>query len=161
LTPKPSIEDDILEHFQSLMQHASVLHAPEFLGVDLTMSQAKVLYVVSLRPDSSMSELAAQLGIGLPAASGLVDRLVTGGYVERHEDPADRRSQRLNVTTDGAAALDQMRELRIGLMRRLLTRLTPPELRAVSSAITALDREATRLDDTDPATPARFERTPA
>ena len=66
------------------------------------MSQAKCLYVVSLRPGIGMSALAEQLDVGLSSASGLVDRLVEHGYLERHEDPADRRQQQ--VARDGRPA---------------------------------------------------------
>ena len=95
--PKP-VEEDILDRFETLMRHAAGSHAPEFLGVDVTMPQAKVLYLVSLQPDLPMSAIAARLGVGPPAVSGLVDRLVALGYVERREDPGDRRQQLISTT---------------------------------------------------------------
>ena len=36
-------------------------------------------------------ELAARLGLGAPATSGLVDRLENAGHVRRERDPKDRR----------------------------------------------------------------------
>lgn len=161
----PSIEDQILDHFQSLMRCVAGTHAPEFLGVDLTMSQAKLLYVVSLRPRIGMSELAAELGVGLSAVSGLVERLVANGHLERREDPDDRRHQRVTLTPDGATALDRMRELRAELMRRLLAGLEPAELVALRDGIAALDREAQQLEvahlEDHLALEAKTERTPA
>jgi DNA-binding MarR family transcriptional regulator len=161
VNPSSSVEEGILDRFQSLMRHVAGSHAPEFLGVDVTMPQAKVLYVVSLRPAMSMSALAAELEVGLPATSGLIDRLVASDYVERREDPSDRRQQLVTITPAGAAALDRLRELRLELMRRLVAGLSPTELQALETALAALDREAQHLDDPATSITAPHERTPA
>ena len=94
-----------------------------------------------------MSALATELGVGPSATSGLVDRLVASGYLERREDPADRRQQLVSITPAGSTNLERLRELRLELMRRLLAGLTPPELDALDTALSALDREALHLDD--------------
>ena len=159
MSPDRSVEDDILDLYESLMKHVADSHAPEFLGVDITMPQAKVLYLVSLRPGISMSALAAELEVGLSATSGLVDRLVAGAYLERREDASDRRQQLVTITTLGATALDRLRELRSELMRRLLVGLEPDELEALRTSLTALAREAQRLDDPNRSPAALHERT--
>lgn len=56
-------------------------------------------------PGASLSELATQLGIGLPSASTLVSRLVELGHVDRREDPAERRRTVLTLTRRGKAQL--------------------------------------------------------
>ncbi len=145
----------ILEHFGSLMRRLAGWHAPEFLGVDVTMSQAKCLYVAALRPGIGMSALAEQLQVGLSAVSGLVDRLVDHGYLERHEDPSDRRQQQVSVTDAGAAVLERIRELNAELLRTLLRGLSPAELEALRKGIAAMDREAYTIqaDILQPAAP--------
>jgi DNA-binding MarR family transcriptional regulator len=57
-------------------------------------------------PGASLSELAVQLGIGLPSASTLVSRLVELGHVDRREDPAERRRTVLTLTRRGKAQLE-------------------------------------------------------
>ena len=160
MKPSQPVEEDILDRFQSLMRHVAESRTPEFLGVDVTMPQAKVLYVVSVRPGASMSAIAGELGVGLPAISGLVDRLVALGYLERREGPDDRRQQLITITEPGTAALGRMRELHGDLMRRLLRGLEPPELDALCTGLAALDREVQGLDrdlpeDTPEAQPER------
>jgi DNA-binding MarR family transcriptional regulator len=158
---QPAIEDEILDHYASLMRHVADWHASEFLAVDMTMSQAKVLYVAAVRPGIGMSALAAELGVGLSAVSGLVDRLVAVGYLERREEPSDRRQQLVSLTAAGADALDRLRELRAELMRRLMAGLDAAELSALRDGLAALDREARHLGSahSDQETPP--ERTPA
>jgi DNA-binding MarR family transcriptional regulator len=158
---QPPVEDAILDLYASLMRHVADWHASEFLAVDVTMSQAKVLYVASVRPGIGMSALAAELGVGLSAVSGLVERLVSSGYLERREGPSDRRQQLVALTAAGANAIDRLRELRAGLMRQLMAGLDAAELASLRDALTALDREARHLRATHPDTVTHPERTSA
>lgn len=127
---------------ESLLRHLVASNVPAFLGVDVTMSQAKVLHVALLHPDISMSALAAELQVSASAISGLVDRLVEHGYVDRREDPTDRRQQLVNLTPTGRDTVDRLREFGAGHVRPLLAHLTSSELRALHAGITALDRAA-------------------
>ena len=150
MTHSDAVVEELLDRFQTLMRHIAESHAPEFLGVDVTMPQAKALYLVSLRPGVPMSAIAAELGVGPSAVSGLIDRLVALGHIARQEDPGDRRQQLVTITPAGSAALDRMRELRAEVMRRLLAGLAPAELEAMRTSLIALDREVQRLGDQSP-----------
>jgi DNA-binding MarR family transcriptional regulator len=55
------------------------------------------------RPPRSPRELAAALGCSRPAATQLVNRLVSNRIVERTVDPDDRRARQLTLTKDGRA----------------------------------------------------------
>jgi DNA-binding MarR family transcriptional regulator len=154
--------DAILGHFAALMRYVSGWHAPEFLGLDVTMSQAKCLYIVSVRPGIGMSAMAQKLGVGPSAISGLADRLVEHGYLERHEDPDDRRHQQLTLTAAGAVVVDRIRELNAEHLRELLRGLDSLELESLERGIAALAREARRIHDQEDTVPdRRHERNPA
>jgi DNA-binding MarR family transcriptional regulator len=161
----PRFEEEteaILGSFASLMRYVSGWHAPDFLGLDVTMSQAKCLYLVSLRPGIGMSAMAEQLGVGPSAISGLADRLVEHGYLERHEDPSDRRHLQLYLTAAGEVVVDRIRELNTEHFRRLLLGMDGSELQALRRGIAALAREARRIHDQETPVPeARHERNPA
>jgi DNA-binding MarR family transcriptional regulator len=58
---------------------------------DLTVAQAQLLCAVKDEP-RGMGELAQQLGLAKPGLSGLVDRTVRRGLVERVACPNDRRA---------------------------------------------------------------------
>lgn len=162
MTPStPTTRQAILADFESLMRHVAQRHAPEFLEIDVTMSQIKVLYMASVRPDTNMSMVAAQLHVGLSAVSGLVDRLVEHGLLTRHEDPVDRRQHLLNVSPKGARVLERVRELNTAHLERLLSGLSERELDALHDGIAALEREAHKLDERSDDTDADHERTSA
>src|SRR4051812_31139537 len=65
----------------------SLRPARAWLHVDLTMSQVKVLFVLFSDGGASMGQLAASLGVTLSTVTGIVDRLVEHGLVQREENP--------------------------------------------------------------------------
>ena len=115
----------------------------EFAEVGVTMAQAKVLYVIAAAETLRMSELAARLGVSMSTASGVVDRLVEVGLLERRADAADRRQVIVALTDGGADTLQHMRELNHHQMRTLLERLSDEELSVIERAIEILDAAAT------------------
>jgi DNA-binding MarR family transcriptional regulator len=144
---------DILAHFDSLMRHVAGWRVPDFLGVDVTMSQAKCLYLAAVHPGIGMSALAEHLHVGSSAVSGLVDRLVEHGYLDRYEDPVDRRAQLVSLTPAGTDVLDRIREFNADLLRTLLEGMSPAELDGLQLGLVALDREARRAFPTVPVDP--------
>ena len=88
-----------------------VLHergAPAWLQTELTFAQLRALFTLADYGPTPIGGVAGRLGIGLPAASSLVDRLVEQGLVQRREDPFDRR-RTLAQTTGAGQALSQRR----------------------------------------------------
>jgi len=148
--PTPAAVDAVVEHYEALMHRLIADHAPDFTEVGITMSQAKVLYVVMAAGELRMSELAARLGIGSSSASGLADRLVELELLTRHDDPADRRQVVVTTTPKAAALMERFRELNQRQLRELLTRLDPEELDIVDRSLEvlgrAIDRTVTTID---------------
>ncbi len=75
-------------------------------GLDITFPQLLVLRILSVRSGQQMRNLANQLGLGLPTTTGIVDRLVRAGLVERCRDLEDKRVVRINMTTKGTSLLE-------------------------------------------------------
>ena len=151
---------DILQRFDRLMRHVTRWRHVDRLDVEVTMSQARCLMLVALAPSISISALATQLRIGLPAASGLVERLVEAGHVERNPDPHDRRQQLVTLSDEGRATVERFHELPAERLGDLLSRLDTAELEGLRVGITALEREARYLADHTPTSPDP-ERNPA
>ncbi len=63
--------------------------------------------------------LAEQLGIEAPSLARSVDQLVQGGFVDRREDPDDRRARTLHLTEAGVQACEQI-EAALAVMRKSL-----------------------------------------
>ncbi len=88
----------------------------EVAGKDFTLSQLKLLRLVSGAKDHSVGSLAAFLGVSAAAASKAVDRLAQRMYLRRSEAESDRRYVHLSLTEPGRrilAAFDAARQKRI------------------------------------------------
>jgi len=143
----------IVRAYETLMRRVASTHAPEFLAVGVTMSQAKVLYLVQAEPGLRMSELSARLGVSLSTVSGVVDRLVDQGFLSRTDDPADRRQVVLGISHAGADQLKLFRELSAGQVRHLLARIDEADLAVVERAIEILAAAALRPASASSASP--------
>lgn len=130
--------DTVQSALRDLFRLMAEGHAPEFLEIGITMPQAKALYLVAARDSLHMSELAGRLGVTISTVSGLVDRLVEAGLVERHEDPADRRQTFLTATGSGQELVDRFHELNAAHLRMLLERLDEADLVVVERAFRLL-----------------------
>lgn len=149
----------VIAAVEKMMVRVSTAHAREFLEVGVTMSQAKVLYLVQAAPGLRMSDLSVRLGVSLSTVSGVVDRLVDQGLLARQDDPADRRHVILRITPPGTTQLELVRELNAGQVRGLLARVDAADLAVVEQAIAILadagrpvgDLSASRTFEGEPA----------
>jgi DNA-binding MarR family transcriptional regulator len=131
--------------YDRLVGVLATTRTPELLESTLTMAQLKVLMLLSVVGEQRMSDLAAQLGVSLSTATGLVDRLVDGGLAQRREHATDRRSVLISMTAAGTQFMERFQELGAGQLRDLLTRLDTQELALVRRAIEVLlEAAATR-----------------
>lgn len=151
----PSIERVVVA-YEAFMHRLMATHAPEVNEIDITMAQAKALYLVLAAGELRMSELAARLGVTSSTATGQVDRLVELGLLERHDDPGDRRQVVVTTTPLAQTNLEHLRELNTRRMRELLAHLDDDDLAVIERAITvlasAMDVDETTTDRTDRST---------
>jgi DNA-binding MarR family transcriptional regulator len=139
-----TLVEEIVGAYETLMHRVASAHTPEFLAVGVTMSQAKLLYLVQAEPGLRMAELSARLGVTLSTVSGVVDRLVDQALLDRHDDPADRRQVILRITEAGTSQLELFRELNASQIRSLIARIGDAELAVVAHALDILAAAAMR-----------------
>ncbi len=78
-----------------------------FLGTDLSLVEARVLYEVATRGTALASTLVAELGIDPGFVSRIVRRLSAQGLIERGQG-ADARHRPITLTAAGEAAFAEM-----------------------------------------------------
>ncbi|MGI5817616.1 MAG: MarR family winged helix-turn-helix transcriptional regulator [Armatimonadota bacterium] len=110
--------------------------------LELTLGQLDCLHAISRLETPSMSDLSGELGLPPSSVTGIVDRLVALGKVQRESDPEDRRVVRVALTAEGRRDRDRHRRQRRKRLARALSALDDDELRALHSAL-ALVAEAT------------------
>lgn len=72
-----------------------------FAELGITLGQSFVLFSLMEADGSSVKDIAATVQLDPPAITGLVDRLVKEGLVERRVAPDDRRSTNIYLTERG------------------------------------------------------------
>ncbi len=108
----------------------------------LTMSQLKIMLLLSRHGTLAGGELARMIGVGAAALSGMVDRLVVQDLVTRAEDRNDRRVRRIGLTKAGTEIIEGIITAGVAKQREILSRLSAEELAIVAQAMELLVREA-------------------
>jgi DNA-binding MarR family transcriptional regulator len=88
--------------FIRLNRRVTAAMASELRGLGLSIPQFDALSTLTEREGMTQQDLAARLYVTKGNVSGLIDRLVEAGLVERRPIPGDRRSHALHLTAAGA-----------------------------------------------------------
>ena len=110
MTRREQLVDEIVEAERAILRALFAAAVPTWLQLDLSMAQLKGLFVLQLAGPLTVGGFAEQLGVSLPTASLLAERLVQGGLAARLEDAADRRRTFIELTPQGARLSVQLRQ---------------------------------------------------
>lgn len=113
------------------------------MSLPLTVQQLKATAVVITgNGDTTAQGIADVLGVSLATVSGIVDRLVGHGVVERVPDERDRRARRLVATPRGREIIQSLLVEADGFRRAAMCRLELADLRALVQGMEALMKVA-------------------
>lgn len=94
----------------------------------ISPSQFPVLKLLEEKGEATVSEVASHLGMSVAGATGLIDRLVKAGLVERRRDEGDRRLVFVALSAQGEAGLARARRTRRAIIADLMSTLTRDEV---------------------------------
>ncbi|QDB78339.1 MarR family transcriptional regulator [Georgenia sp. 311] len=104
----------------------------------VTMQQLRLLMLLRVHGPVGGHQLARHLDVSMPTVSGLVDRLVERGLVERRPDPGDRRVRLVGLSDQGHAVVAEYEAAGWGAGEEILQHLATQDLRALAQGLTAL-----------------------
>jgi DNA-binding MarR family transcriptional regulator len=133
---------DIMVAQQRLQRLFAYDRSDPLFNSHLTLTQIKILMLLSRHGTVSGGELAGMLGVGAAALSGMVDRLVVQDLVTRTEDLQDRRVRRIGLTKAGNELIGGIITAGAEKHRKLLSRLSADELQIIAEAMHLLVRAA-------------------
>ena len=145
MADRSALMDEVLREYELLNARMASFSGPTFLGLDITMAQAKVLHVVRATGSLPMSDLVARLGVTVPTVTGIVDRLVERELVVRRGTPDDRRRVTIEITPSGVELIDGMRDLSAGQLLGLLAVMDNDELGTFLAFLRVLERALLRF----------------
>ena len=105
----------------------------------------ELLRYVRDHPDARVADLASAFAIGVGTTSKIVDRVEREGWLERHPNPANRRSSLLALTPAGESVLSRAEPAWQAAIQEILGRaVAPDQLTALSLALGALRSDLER-----------------
>lgn len=113
----------------------------------LSMSQFNSLMHLKRKGSSAVSDIGEHLGVTTAAASQMVERMVQQGWLERTEDPVDRRAKRIALTQKGQAMIAMSIRARQKWLDELDADLTDDERKQVTAALRILLEKTRQVDD--------------
>lgn len=124
----------------------------KWLAGSLSIVQLHVLTVLETAGPMPMGKLADALDVSVASATGIVDRMVQRGLVERRHDETDRRVVLVHPTDAGLSVFRDLGEMRRAGLVNILERLTNEELKALLVGLRAMARaRAEQLADAEAA----------
>jgi DNA-binding MarR family transcriptional regulator len=148
--PRAANEPDPLRvwfRFVRLHRRAGSAIAAELKTLGLSIPQFDLLSTLTEQEGLSQQELAERLYVTKGNVSGLLDRMVDAGLVERRAIPGDRRSNALHLTAKGRSLAEQGIAAQKAYVTRTLGALDPKDLADLERLVLAW-RERARADET-------------
>jgi DNA-binding MarR family transcriptional regulator len=113
----------------------------------LTMPQARVMFTLIEHGERTAGELAEEVSVSPPTITGITDRLVKQGLVERREDPRDRRIVVLCLTDEGRKLTLEIAEKSRSYLGKVFETLSEARLAQVCSALEDLASANAKVRD--------------
>ncbi len=128
---KTSRVEAVLESMRTFQSALLGRNSAEWMQLEITMAQLKALFALGRAGEATVGGLGEMLGIGLPAASLMVDKLVQAGLVQRHEDPEDRRRTLVGLTPKGRHMVARLWQGRRDDLAAMLSQLSEADFAAL------------------------------
>jgi MarR family transcriptional regulator, organic hydroperoxide resistance regulator len=130
------VVDQILDQLAPLIarQRKALVVAGCFRQISST--HLHILYMLASRGAMPMGRLADQLDVSLPNVTGIVERMVERGVVERTRPEDDRRIVEVRITATGREILDEIDMVKRQEMANVINRLTPEQQECALRAFT-------------------------
>lgn len=122
-----ALNSEILESFSEINKAIYKLIKADADRIGITVVQFKALYQLSSSPDIGLGELAEKLRLTNSTVSGVIDRLVQNGYVDRFVPPENRRAISMHLTTKGKNSLDTLLSSDSNLITKMRNVMELPE----------------------------------
>lgn len=142
MTGKKDLIKQAMEMQEKVNQLILEYSAENWLSLDLTIAQLKSIVYIYSKGKTNLRELAQALDVTPSVVTGIVDRLILHGMINRTANPNDRRSQWLTVTDKGEALLDNIRQKSSQEISHILGTLSPKDLSTLVRGFSAFIKSA-------------------
>ena len=120
-------------------------------GHSLSSAQWRLLVLACKFPRASQGSFAEKLEIEPISVSRLIDRMVKGGWLQRQNDPKDRRVKLVLPTDKALSAYREIMDIADDVYREALDGLTHDEAEALLKGLACISKNLTALETAEAA----------
>ena len=135
---KEELIESILQLSDRAFRELFPILPKQWLRLDLTMSQLKVVLLIFVSGPTRMGVIASELGVSLATASGVVERLVERGILIREGDAGDRRVVLCRLSDEGERLIGNLWQLSRDQVGELMRVMAPSKLLIIAEMLQAL-----------------------
>jgi MarR family transcriptional regulator for hemolysin len=106
----------------------------------VTRAKWMLIAAVARNPGATQRSIASMLEVREVTAGRLIDRLCADGYLERRENPSDRRAYCVYLTPAAQPLLDKLGEMAIEHEEEVFANFTEEELKTLDELLDKLSR---------------------
>lgn len=123
---------DYDELFDLALIYIKKLLSPEdWIKIDISFSKSELfaIMIADRRGEITMTELADFINVPMSTATGIIERLVKKGYLERLRNESDRRIVSIKLTEKGKGLVDEIKSKVMGYIKLIGAQLSEEEIR--------------------------------
>jgi len=146
--------------YAEISQQLNSQALPEWLHIDLTFQQMKILYILKQNGPLKMRDLSLRLGVTMPTITGIINRMVErrdgAALLVRSTSPEDRRQVWAGLTKAGLELTEILNQINLSLLQSALGQLSEADLESMHAPLARLAEavvERQRVAEPAPTTP--------
>jgi DNA-binding MarR family transcriptional regulator len=114
--------------------------------VDIPIGQMRMMRLLAMKARTP-SNLGEELALSVSAVTQMANRLDAIGFVERIEDPIDRRAKHLTLTPLGTEMMSRRQERRVHRLETVLAHMTPDRQQAFIDVLEELIEASAKAEE--------------
>jgi DNA-binding MarR family transcriptional regulator len=115
-----------------------------------TVPQLRLMYLLLQGNGISAGQIAERLGVKPASVTGLTDRLVCRGLIEREHDRDDHRVVHVTLTPEGRRAVEEFEAAASAYLARVFERMGEDAVRNLVASLEAFRAAADSVDILEP-----------
>ena len=139
MTERDRLKEEIGAVWLRLMAVSLPEQTSSLLDYELTIQQIRAFAFIFAQQETPVSRVAEALDIRPNVATGITQRLVDRGLIDRRENPDDRRIRLLTPTDAGHALVDELGGIVLAKGMKLLDGLSDERLRQLRDFFAAIE----------------------
>jgi len=130
--------DRVNENMAAIWREYLKQQTGEFYKVKVTLPQLAILELLYKSGELTMSDMARSMNVTTAAMTGIIDRLVREGYVDRTHVPNDRRVIEVKLTQKGGKIIKYVIDHKRNMTTRVFSALSNAERENYLSILTRI-----------------------